>query len=392
MLQYMLVLIFHQDSGVYLINLALGPENIDTIKRRSKHYFEAEKAASKATDAPGADADASTKTVLEARDIAQHVECEVDQLVENEEAWDKAERMNRSGKHANDQDATSLVEKCLDENSSNDTVLSVRGTSPRTRSPQLTLGSHGLEPMNNERIRRAIARFRQRVLQDCQSSVPSPETRPRMGSYDFGRFRIEGQSSLPSPETRLNMGGSIVTRGFRIEIDSITRSAATRSTSPARRIEYDPDIAEENSEWIDHLTDKPDEEQERQRPHRQADTWKTEVRSKAVNSIQPLTADPSTDLGKIQALRHEFHTGLGSQIQNFIQAPPTDKDERNKKFRRLHDMVSQKVFEPGDAIKPEGWNKEEVERVKRCLYREAEQASQQLYRFITGERQPVFPE
>ena len=88
--------------------------------------------------------------------------------------------------------------------------------------------------------------------------------------------------------------------------------------------------------------------------------------------------DPSSDLIKIQALRHELHDRLVPQVLNFAQSPPIDKEERAKQLSRLRNMMIQKILEPARAIRPERVDKVEVERIKMYLYGVVEAALEKL--------------
>ncbi|KAK5080827.1 hypothetical protein LTR70_000469 [Exophiala xenobiotica] len=103
-------------------------------------------------------------------------------------------------------------------------------------------------------------------------------------------------------------------------------------------------------------------------------------------AVQPPRADPSTDLGKVQAMRYEFHTDLAPLIQRFLRAPPSDKDERVKEYRRLSEIAFKRVFEPGDAIEPDGPDKDEIRLTRKTLYKEAQQILNELDRFKPQEK------
>ena len=103
-------------------------------------------------------------------------------------------------------------------------------------------------------------------------------------------------------------------------------------------------------------------------------------------AVQPPRADPSTDLGKIQTMRYEFHNEWAPAIQRFIRAPPSDKDERVKEYRRLSEIAYKKVFEPGDAIEPDGPDKDEIRTTRKTLYKEAQQILNELDKFKPKEK------
>lgn len=98
-------------------------------------------------------------------------------------------------------------------------------------------------------------------------------------------------------------------------------------------------------------------------------------------AVQPPRADPSTTLGKIQTMRYEFHTEWAPLLHRFIRSPPPDKDDRDKEYRRLNEIVYKKVFEQGDAIEPEGSDKEEIRATRKQLYNEAQSVLNQLDKF-----------
>lgn len=98
-------------------------------------------------------------------------------------------------------------------------------------------------------------------------------------------------------------------------------------------------------------------------------------------AVQPPRADPSTTLGKIQTMRYQFHTEWAPLLHKFIRHPPSEKDDRDKEYRRLNEIVYKKVFEQGDAIEPEGSEKEEIRATRKQLYNEAQSVLKELDKF-----------
>jgi len=92
-------------------------------------------------------------------------------------------------------------------------------------------------------------------------------------------------------------------------------------------------------------------------------------------------ADPTTDLGKLQTMRYEFDKEWAPLIRQFIRSPPSDRDERTKEYRRLNEIAYKRVFEPGDAIEPEGPDKDEIKRTRKKLYNEAQEVLRELDQF-----------
>lgn len=80
-------------------------------------------------------------------------------------------------------------------------------------------------------------------------------------------------------------------------------------------------------------------------------------------------------------MRYEFHTEYAPLLHRFIRHPPADKDERAKEYRRLNEIVYKKVFEQGDAIEPEGSDKEEIRATRKQLYNEAQSVLKELDRY-----------
>lgn len=58
-------------------------------------------------------------------------------------------------------------------------------------------------------------------------------------------------------------------------------------------------------------------------------------------------------------------------IQNFMRSPPSDRDDRDKEYRRLSEITFKEVFGDGDAIEADGPDKEEIKATRRKLYAEA---------------------
>lgn len=109
-----------------------------------------------------------------------------------------------------------------------------------------------------------------------------------------------------------------------------------------------------------------------QRPQRQSSPVSSAPPARpTAPAVQPPQADPSTDLGKIQQLRYEFHSQWVPLIENFLRSPPSDRDERDKEYRRLNEIAYKKVFEPGDLMQPEGADKVETKATRKKLYNEA---------------------
>lgn len=104
----------------------------------------------------------------------------------------------------------------------------------------------------------------------------------------------------------------------------------------------------------------------------------TTARPKA---IQKPTADPSTNLGKIQAIAYEYHTQWEPMIAEFIRNPPQDKDERTKEYRKLGEIAYKKVFDAGDAIELDGPQKEDIRATRKQLYAEVHADLKDLDRF-----------
>jgi len=92
-------------------------------------------------------------------------------------------------------------------------------------------------------------------------------------------------------------------------------------------------------------------------------------------------ADQSTPLGKIQGLRYEFHTEWIPKLEAFIRSPPTDRESRDKEYRRLNEIVYRRVFDAGDAIEPEGPDKDEMRTLRKTLYAEAHDITKDLDKF-----------
>lgn len=85
-------------------------------------------------------------------------------------------------------------------------------------------------------------------------------------------------------------------------------------------------------------------------------------------------------MGKVQALRYEFHTNIVPKIEDFIRSPPADKEDRGREYLRLNEIVSQKVFDKGDAIEVEGPDKDEMRALRKTLYAEANEIQKDLDR------------
>lgn len=115
-------------------------------------------------------------------------------------------------------------------------------------------------------------------------------------------------------------------------------------------------------------------------PPRQQSPSTTSTRTTAP-AVQLPRADPSTTLGKIQAMRYEFHTEWAPLLQKFIRNPPADKDDRDKEYRRLNEIVYKKVFEQGDLLEPDGPDKEEIRATRKQLYNEAQVILKDLDKF-----------
>lgn len=98
-------------------------------------------------------------------------------------------------------------------------------------------------------------------------------------------------------------------------------------------------------------------------------------------AVQPPQADPSSDLGKIQQLRYEFHTQWVPKIDQFLRSPPSDRDERDKEYRRLGEIAYKRVFEAGDMIEPDGKDKEEIRATRKKLYNEAQGILKELDKY-----------
>lgn len=97
-------------------------------------------------------------------------------------------------------------------------------------------------------------------------------------------------------------------------------------------------------------------------------------------AVQP-PADPSTDLGKLQNARYEFHTQWVPLIDQFLRSPPSDREDRDKEYRRLNEIAYKRVFEVGDAIEPDGKDKEEIRATRKKLYAEAQDVLKDLDKF-----------
>ena len=80
-------------------------------------------------------------------------------------------------------------------------------------------------------------------------------------------------------------------------------------------------------------------------------------------------------------MRYEFHTEYAPLLHRYIRSPPPDKEDRDKEYRRLNEIVYKKVFESGDAIEPEGSDKEEIRATRKHLYHEAQGILKELDRF-----------
>ncbi|KAK5095923.1 Cyclin-dependent kinase catalytic subunit [Exophiala xenobiotica] len=92
-------------------------------------------------------------------------------------------------------------------------------------------------------------------------------------------------------------------------------------------------------------------------------------------------ADSGRDLSKIQALQLYFKITLYPVIRRFIESPPVNADERVKEYRQLSETVHQKIFEAGDAIEPVGPNADETRRMRKHLYNETHEILKELDRF-----------
>ena len=92
-------------------------------------------------------------------------------------------------------------------------------------------------------------------------------------------------------------------------------------------------------------------------------------------------ADSGGDLSKIQALQLYFKVTLYPVIRRFIESPPVNADERGKEYRQLSETVHQKIFEAGDAIEPVGPNADETRRMRKHLYNETHEILKELDRF-----------
>ncbi|KAK5951778.1 hypothetical protein OHC33_007070 [Knufia fluminis] len=162
-----------------------------------------------------------------------------------------------------------------------------------------------------------------------------------------------------------------------------------RSYSTNRRREEDQTLAYPPSNGYLHPSSKtntpprqPSPHRPTQQPRQGSSTVTTAPPSQPTTpAVQPPRADPSTDLGKVQAMRYEFHTEWAPVIQRFIRSPPADKDERIKEYRRLSEIAYKKVFEPGDAIEPEGPEKDEIKKTRKQLYNEAQEILKELDRY-----------
>lgn len=80
-------------------------------------------------------------------------------------------------------------------------------------------------------------------------------------------------------------------------------------------------------------------------------------------------------------MRYKFHTKWVPIIQNFIKSPPPDRDDRDKEYRRLSEITYKEVFADGDAIEPDGPDKEEIRATRKKLYAEANSTLKDLDRY-----------
>lgn len=72
----------------------------------------------------------------------------------------------------------------------------------------------------------------------------------------------------------------------------------------------------------------------------------------AANNLPP--ADPSSPLGKMQALASVFHTQWLPPSTKFVLNPPSDLDVRKKEHLKLTESIMQHVVEKADEIPTEG--------------------------------------
>ena len=95
----------------------------------------------------------------------------------------------------------------------------------------------------------------------------------------------------------------------------------------------------------------------------------------------PRAADPTTALGKLQTMRYEWHDQWQPMIVAFLRAPPSDRDDRDKEYRRLKEIAHQKVYGPGDSIEAEGPDRQEIKDTRKKLYAEVQDVLNDLDRF-----------
>jgi len=107
------------------------------------------------------------------------------------------------------------------------------------------------------------------------------------------------------------------------------------------------------------LQPEHDERYHRREPSRTRGTSPRPAPAPTSTPTQPQTpvfppADPSTPLGKLQALSNTFHTQWLPLCQKFIYNPPSDAPTRAKEHRKLSESVMTHILLKADAIEIEG--------------------------------------
>lgn len=210
---------------------------------------------------------------------------------------------------------------------------------------------------------------------------PRRQTRPR--ALSSVRLRSDDQV----PVVRSNGGTYLSPNGH---IPSTSERSHRQSLRPSDRPDRDSLRPPEHRESL-RPTDRP-ERHESLRPDDGRGRERASSRSRATSrsrqasrsrdaSVPPPTndlprADPSTPLGKMQALQSKFRTHWLPQCTKFIMSPPSDESVRQKEFLVLSESVMAQIVLKADDIDVEGNN--DARNVRRNMVQEAQQVLKEL--------------
>lgn len=93
--------------------------------------------------------------------------------------------------------------------------------------------------------------------------------------------------------------------------------------------------------------------------------------------------DPSTPIGQVQVITHEFRTDWLKRAEDFL-AHPGDRENQEKQHVMLTEMIHQKVFLKGDSIDTDSLSdreKDEVRAARKAIYAEAHDLLRKLDRY-----------